>query len=113
MGLYDHNPLAPPDPNSDTPTLASAALASSPEAPVSESLGGDPISFAAAAPCKEMPFLPEDLGISWSWVHLIVFLIFGFSSLLIVQVGALLLFSANKPLTQNQLHQMIESKPQF
>ena len=113
MSLFDDNPLAPPDPNSESQTLDSDALASSPEAPVSESLGGDPISFAAAAPCKEMPFLPEDLCISWSWVHLIVFLIFGFSSLLIVQVGAVLLLSANKHLTQKQLQQMIESKPQF
>src|SRR5256886_9008903 len=113
MILFDENPLARPYPNSGSQTLDSDALASCPESPVSESLGGDPISFAAAAPCKEMPFLPEDLCISWSWVHLIVFLIFGFSSLLIVQVGAVLLLSANKHLTQKQLQQMIESKPQF
>ena len=52
MSLFDDNPLAPPDPNSDSQTLDSDALASSPEAPVSESLGGDPISFAAAAPAE-------------------------------------------------------------
>src|SRR5204863_9255320 len=87
--------------------------ASSSVDPPSASLGGDPISFAAATPCKKRPFLPEDLCISWSWAHLVVFLIFGFGSLLIVQVGAVLLLSANKHLTQKQLQQMIESKPQF
>jgi membrane protease YdiL (CAAX protease family) len=94
--------------------LDSDASASTPEVPLSASLGGDPISFAAAAPSlKRICFLPEDLRISWSWTHLIVFLLFGFSSLLIVQVGAVLLLSANKHLTQKQLQQMIESKPQF
>ncbi len=57
--------------------------------------------------------LPEDLRISWSWPHLVVFVVFGFASLLIVQIGAVLLLSANKHLTQKQLQQMIESKPQF
>src|SRR2546430_713471 len=113
MSHSEDDPPKPLEPNFDSEPLSSDRSASSPEAPVSESLGGDPISFAAAAPCKEMPFLPEDLCISWSWVHLIVFLIFGFSSLLIVQVGAVLLLSANKHLTQKQLQQMIESKPQF
>ena len=42
-----------------------------------------------------------------------VFLVFGFGSLLIVQIGAVLLLSANEHLTQKQLQQMIESKPQF
>jgi len=113
MSLFDDNPLKPPEPILESEPLDTEARASYSADPLSASLGGDPISFAAAAPCKERPFLPEDLCISWSWSHLIVFLIFGFSSLLIVQVGAVLLLSANKHLTQKQLQQMIESKPQF
>src|SRR5437660_12213059 len=113
MSLFDDNPLAPPDPNSDSEPLESDAAALSSGEPVSAPLGGDPISFAAATPCKTKPFLPEDLCISWSWAHFVVFLIFGFSSLLIVQVGAVLLLSAHKHLTQKQLQQMIEPKPQF
>jgi membrane protease YdiL (CAAX protease family) len=57
--------------------------------------------------------LPDDLRISWSWPHLIVFMVFGFASLLIVQLGGIFLLSANRHLTQKQLQQMIESKPQF
>src|SRR6266568_2370211 len=45
--------------------------------------------------------------------HLPVFMIFGFASLLIVQLGGIFLLSANRHLTQKQLQQMIESKPQF
>jgi membrane protease YdiL (CAAX protease family) len=57
--------------------------------------------------------LPEDLRISWSWPHLVVFLVFGFGSLLIVQIGAVLLLAPDKHLTQKQLELLIESKPQF
>jgi len=113
MNLFDDSPLKPSEPSLDSQPLDSDATVSSSEELLSRPLGGDPISFAAATPCQAKPFLPEDLCISWSWAHLIVFLIFGFSSLLIVQVGAVLLLSANKHLTQKQLQQMIESKPQF
>jgi len=113
MNLCDDNPLTPPEPSPGSEPLSSDASAPSSAEPVSEFLGGDPISFAAATPCKAKPLLPEDLCISWSWAHLIVFLVFGFGSLLLVQVGAVLLLSANKHLTQKQLQQMIESKPQF
>jgi membrane protease YdiL (CAAX protease family) len=53
------------------------------------------------------------LRIPWSWVHLVVFLVFGFGSLLVVQLGGVLLLSSNKHLSQKQLQQLIESKPQF
>jgi membrane protease YdiL (CAAX protease family) len=114
MSPFDDNPLTPSEPNPGSEPSSSGASASSAGEPVSELLGGDPISLAAAAPpWKRTSFLPEDLCISWSWAHLIVFLVFGFGSLLIVQVGAVLMLSANKHLTQKQLQQMIESKPQF
>src|SRR5256885_4685505 len=113
MSHSEDDPPKPLEPNCDSEPLSSDRSASSSAEPVSEFLGGDPISFAAATPCKAKPLLPEDLCISWSWAHLIVFLVFGFGSLLIVQVGAVLLLSANKHLTQKQLQQMIESRPQF
>src|SRR5437867_2620845 len=114
MSLFDDNPQRPPEPDLDSQPLDSDATGSSSEAPLSAPLGGDPISLAAAAPpWKRTSFLPEDLRISWSWAHLIVFLVFGFGSLLLVQVGAVLMLTANKHLTQKQLQQMIESKPQF
>lgn len=114
MSLFDDNPQRPPEPDLDSQPLDSDATGSSSEAPLSAPLGGDPISLAAAAPpWKRTSFLPEDLRISWSWAHLIVFLVFGFGSLLLVQVGAVLMLTANKHLTQKQLQQIIESKPQF
>jgi membrane protease YdiL (CAAX protease family) len=114
MSLFDDNPLKPPEPDLGLQPLESDAPASSFPEPLSPPLGGDPISYAAAAPpIKLTSFLPEDLRISWSWPHLVVFLVFGAGSLLIVQIGAILLLTANKHLSQKQLQQLIESKPQF
>jgi membrane protease YdiL (CAAX protease family) len=114
MSLFGDNPLKPSEPNPGSRPSDSDAPASSPAEPLFTPLSGDPISYAAVSPpFKARYFLPEDLRISWSWPHLVVFLVFGFGSLLIVQLGAVLLLSANKHLTQKQLQQMIESKPQF
>jgi len=114
MNHFDDNPLKPPEPNLDSQSAGGDTSLPSFAEPVLPALGGDPISFAAASPpLKLSSFLPEDLRISWSWPHLIVFLVFGFGSLLIVQLGAILLLTANKHLSQKQLQQMVESKPQF
>ncbi len=114
MTLFDDNPLNSPDRDSElhlTPEDSSAPPAAE---PLSPPLAGDPIAYAALAPSpRSRSFLPEDLRISWSWPHLFVFLFFGFASLLVVQIGAVLLLSANRHLTQKQLQQLVESKPQF
>jgi membrane protease YdiL (CAAX protease family) len=111
MTFFDDNPLKPPDPYFPS---GSSADESSPS-PSTSPLASDPVpSYVELGPAyPPAPSLPEDLRISWSWTHLVVFLVFGFASLLIVQIGAVLLLSANKHLTQKQLQQMIESKPQF
>jgi membrane protease YdiL (CAAX protease family) len=114
MTLFDDNPLNFPDPDSElhlSPEDSSASPAAEPPSPP---LAGDPISYAALTPApKSKSYLPDDLRISWSWPHLLVFLFFGFASLLVVQVGAVLFLSANKHLTQKQLQHLVESKPQF
>ena len=114
MSLFDDNPLEPPDGN--LPAQAASdqtAELASPE-PFIPPLAGDPISYAATSPVVyARSSLPEDLSIPWSWVHLVVFLVFGFASLLVVQIGGVLLLSANKHLSQKQLQKLIESKPQF
>jgi membrane protease YdiL (CAAX protease family) len=114
MTLYDDSPLKPPDENLPAqPAPEPTAEFVPPESPTPH-LSGDPISYAALTPAPyARPSLPEDLRIPWSWVHLVVFLVFGFGSLLVVQLGGVLLLSANKHLSQKQLQQLIESKPQF
>ncbi len=114
MTLFDDNPPNPPEPFSDPQPQAAEPPESPSAEPAVPPLAGDPISYAAVAPPRRFnAYLPEDLRITWSWAHLFVFLSFGFGSLLIVQIGALFLLSANRHLSQRQLQQLIESKPQF
>jgi len=114
MTLFDDNPLKPPDENLPAQPVPDQTAEFVPPGPLTPPLAGDPISYAAATPATYARFsLPEDLRIPWSWVHLVVFLVFGFGSLLIVQLGGVLLLTADKHLSQKQLQQLIESKPQF
>src|SRR5580704_11453946 len=56
------------------------------ESPSTQVLAGDPL--AAAIPAFQAKrILPEDLRVSWSWPHLIIFIFFGFASLMVVQLG--------------------------
>ncbi len=114
MSLFDDNPLWPPNQNGIAQPSEGQTAAPSSGEPLAPGLAGDPISYAATSPASKLKsYLPDDLRISWSWPHLIVFMIFGFASLLIVQLGGIFLLSADRHLTQKQLQQMIESKPQF
>ena len=83
-------------------------------------LGGDPITHAAATtsalpPAATPPrrFLPEDLRISWSWLHLLVFIFFTFASFVIVQTGLALYYSPEQRLTREQYERYLLNKPQF
>ena len=116
MTLLDDHPLDPPEENPGAPPSESPSTASSSPEPSASWLPGDPISYVAVNPAAAhlaKPRLPEDLRITWSWPHLIVFLTFGFGSLVIVQLVAVLLLTANRHLSAKQLQQLIESKPQF
>jgi membrane protease YdiL (CAAX protease family) len=116
MTLFDDNWPKPPEENSGARSADGPSGDSSPSEPIASPLLGDPISYVASHPAaahRPRPKLPEDLRITWSWPHLLVFLLFGFGSLLIVQLGAVFFLSANRHLSQKQLQQLIESKPQF
>src|SRR5207302_4993547 len=88
MSLVDENPLDSPG----EPGESEASAAGSSESCLSESpatLAGDPISYLAAHPEAAHPpgsHLPEVLRISLSWVHSVVFGLFGFISLGVVHV---------------------------
>jgi membrane protease YdiL (CAAX protease family) len=57
--------------------------------------------------------LPEDLRITWSWPHLLVFGAFVFTSLLTLQFAVILYISADRHLSQKQLKQLFESDPRL
>ena len=117
MSLVDENPTDPPG----APADREASAAGSPESFSAESaskLAGDPISYVAAHPEAAHPpgsNVPEDLRISWSWVHLVIFGLFGFVSLVVVQLAFAIYYMpahqhfANK----HEFEQFVFSKPLF
>jgi membrane protease YdiL (CAAX protease family) len=80
-------------------------------------LAGDPISLAVTSPREPSsykPPVPEDLRISWSWVHLVLFLFFGFASLFMVQGGFLLYYAPTLHFAnEKDFERFVLSKPQF
>lgn len=75
-------------------------------------LAGHPL--AAAVPVfKANRILPEDLRVSWSWPHLIIFIFFGFASLMVVQLGFVFYVSANRHLSAVQVQRVFENSPQL
>jgi membrane protease YdiL (CAAX protease family) len=114
MTLFDDDPLNPPDeplhPQSSSEHPAEAA----PPEPFAPPLAGDPISYAAVTPAAQAnTSLPEDLRISWSWLHLLVFVVFGVASQLAIGIVLIAYFSADRHLTQKQLKQLFESDPRL
>ncbi len=112
MSLLDDNPLKPPEPSLDAQSLESGAPASSSPEPFPPPLGGDPISFVALTPPQPPgPNLPEDLRISWSWLHLLVFVIFVVVSQLAIGTVVISYYSVYRHLPQARVKHILESDP--
>jgi len=80
-------------------------------------LAGDPLAWAAPLPPPELlssPQYHEDLQITWSWIHGICFVIFGFVSLVLVQgILAVYYLPHGQKLTTKQMEQYLPAKPEF
>jgi len=113
------NPLPPEDANPKTKepfdNLAERIVVHTPEG--GEQIPGDPISFVGSSatppPPAAIPYLPEDLRISWSWVHLLFFGLFTIGSLIVIQLTIVIYYAAGQHLTQKQMEQIFQSKPQL
>ncbi len=115
MSLFDDNPLKPPEENLPADSSFDQPQESPPAEPISPLLGGDPLSYMAVAPpvSTPTPNLPEDLRISWSWPHLLVFVVFVVASQFTVAIVVLAYFSADRHLSQKQLKRLLESDPRL
>jgi membrane protease YdiL (CAAX protease family) len=99
MSFVDENSFLPPDqePASQSPAEPSVGAAQPQTTPAQPSLAGDPISLAATVPAgvpSYKPSLPEDLRISWSWLHFAVFFSFVVVSFFIVQISFMVYYAA-------------------
>jgi membrane protease YdiL (CAAX protease family) len=115
MSLFDENPNEPPGGHgSETRTTPSASDANSAESPI-PATNVDPISpdAVALAPADVPDKYPEDLRISWSWPHLLIFLFFGIASQLAAGIAMFAYYSGSRHLTQKQLQKLITSDPIF
>jgi len=116
MSLFEDNPTElPPEPGDSpgSPDGASKSISAD-----SAPLPGDPITYVAIHPEAAHPpsdNLPEDLRISWSWLHLLVFGIFGVISFVAVQLAfAIYYIPARQHFANNhEFEQFIFSKPLF
>lgn len=121
MTLFDENsssPLDQPEPSQSSEEPGPDATPPS-LAPPGLPLSGDPISLAAsisppAASFYDQTSLPEDLRISWSWLHLILFLSFGFASLIVVQAGFAIYYAPLRHFSnEKDFERFVLSKPAF
>jgi membrane protease YdiL (CAAX protease family) len=115
MSLFDDNPPKAPEENlPEHPSSAQPAESAPPE-PFAHALGGDPLSSLSvtAGSYVPLPNLPEDLSISWSWPHLLVFISFVIASQFTIAVVVLTYFSATQHLSQAQLKRVLESDPKL
>jgi len=116
MNPYDKDPLAPKE------TLAEGDNQGTEKAPgLPNGESGQPwlnemLEQAAdmgPSSCPPEKAYPTDLQISWSWAHFIVFVIFGFISLAVIQGVMAAMYMPHRRMTPKQLEEYLISKPQF
>ena len=85
------------------------------ENPADAPLGGDPLNYdpAASVAAASQPNLPEDLRISWSWPHLLLFVFFILISQFVVGIFFVGYYSLDRHLSQAQLRKLLESDPKI
>ena len=112
MNPFDETPKPPqePGPNSENPT-PQQELISTPLAPQESFLGSS--AEQAPSPLPVSPEYPEDLRITWSWPHFILFIFFGFISLVAVQGLMAMHYAPHKRLSSAELEKYLLSNPKF
>lgn len=106
------------EPPADSRAEDSASpAAAEPTSPPTEhaTLAGDPISYAAASPSPytPRPALPEDLRITWSWLHFVLFIFFALSSFFVVQTALAIYFTPHRAMPAKELERYLLNKPEF
>jgi membrane protease YdiL (CAAX protease family) len=116
MSLHDEKPPTPEGSASETDNPNSPVM---PEASSTEPLpkwgsdGTGPSAAMETVPYPPRKTYPEDLQISWSWPHLILFVVFGFGSLVLIQGVLAVIYAPRQRLDTKQLEEYLISKPQF
>jgi membrane protease YdiL (CAAX protease family) len=111
MNPFDENPSPPdPDPNLESESHPQERVPA-PLPSMENETGPTPEQVALAAPTR--PTYPEDLTISWSWPHFVLFILFGFVSLMVVQGLMIMRYAPQKHLPPAELEKYLLSNPSF
>lgn len=120
MTFSDDNASVPPeqahDQASESPQEPGPSHATFGAVPSGLPLAGDPVSLTGMGPAaitSYPPALPEDLRISWSWVHLLCFLIFAFVSVAILPLLFSIPYLQGKHIPPQEMEHYLYSIPQF
>ena len=110
MNPFDQTPPDEPGPERENPELQEEAATTFPPLPdIAHGSSTEP--YPPALP--PAPSYPEDLAITWSWVHFTLFIFFGFVSLVIVQGLMLMYYAPGQKLSSADLEKYMFSKPQI
>ena len=112
MNWFDDHPPGAPGDSQEGRTDPPKPPSAEPSSP----LAGDPISYVGIHPEAAHPApspLPEDLRITWSWPHLLVFSVYAVVSQLAIGVAVLVYYSTNGHLSQRQIRRLFESDPRL
>lgn len=118
MNFSDDTPFLPPSPepaseNQSTPPEANLPQLSQEPERASEPLQApEPVYESPASAEPEPKIYPRDLQITWSWPHLLVFLLFGFISLLLVQ-GVMMAVMVPRGMNPQRMQSYLLSNPKF
>jgi len=82
------------------------------EAPIPTGLSGD-LARVPSIPYAQRPDVPEDLRITWSWVHFICLVLFSVLALVIVQTILTIHYAPHEQLSAKELQQFLLGIPQF
>jgi membrane protease YdiL (CAAX protease family) len=115
MSWDDEKPLIPeggkPEAQESSLPTGSAPSAGEPLSPPSDEAHNQPIS-AETLFYPPVKVIPEDLQISWSWVHFLVFLAFTVICLVVVPSSFMLYYAPHTKMTAEQMQRYMLSKPQ-
>ena len=113
MNPFDETP--PPDeshPASAETKPADGGPAAA-EAPVGDATLQTVEPLAQIPAAVQRPPFPEDLQITWSWPHFIIFILFGFISLIVIQTALAAHYAPSKHLGSKELEEYLLSNPKF
>jgi membrane protease YdiL (CAAX protease family) len=114
MSFSNDNPPNPPEENLPEQPSSGQPMESASGETSAQPLVGDPLSYVPTPAASSAPLnLPEDLRISWSWPHLLVFAIFVVASQIALGIVVIAYYSADKHLSQKQLKHLLESDPRL